>query len=408
MTHSNGSAARFILPVFLVIALVAVAGYFIAHRGTSDKSLIAQAVQSLTDRYGKTADGEPVFSYDDIAITHEQGQWQTVLMNPQWIVEMPEMQRIVFKTPLAVLKPTSVLFDTFKAELPQPVTVERGGEAWLRVSFPQPLKADWQKVQQNDLTLYQAVVDLPDSAQIERLIKPKSFTFTHGGEEVVRILSGARFADFAEVSAMLKQVTFKADAGGETLSADTLNVEYGWQQRTPQPSPVKWNLEVTNFLNSVEGSMPYGALNVKVTGNYHGNLPQSLNSFSWAEDVRSFDLSALEVQADDFALMAYGQFEKQGNELLPVGQGNVQVTNLPALREALAGYGLVLDAKDEKLADLLLRASVGQSLATAQEVELPVSRTEGGSLHIGQASFEELMAVVLTGGKLMPKHQSQE
>ncbi|MAR55591.1 MAG: hypothetical protein CMM93_00255, partial [Rickettsiales bacterium] len=375
MHHTTrGSAMKFILPVFIVIALIAVAGYYITMRGKGEKSLIAHALQTMTDRFGTTSEGKPVFDYADVQMQREDDQWIITLINPSWTVELPKRPQLTFHTPQLVLLPDSLKFESVTARLPQPMMVDRKGEEWLQITFPQPLTAQWQQVKQDELTLYETVVDVPESAEIQRLVKPKQFHFSHAGGEKIRILSGADLKQFADIAIELRMVELEAQPKGETLQAERIQADMNWQNRAPEPSPVRWDIQVDQFHNSVQGSMPYGPVDAKLVGNYQGNIPDRLEDFSWARDVRDIDLSTLSLQAETFGLQAYGSFKRQGNELLPVGQGDIVVDNVPALRNALALYDMQLDAKDTRLADLVLRASTGQRLDEADVVELHISR----------------------------------
>ncbi len=152
-----------------------------------------------------------------------------------------------------------------------------------------------------------------------------------------------------------------------------------------------------------EEDMPYGAFSAAIDMAYDGPMPdENDKDFDWSKAKASFVLNALKLGAKDTSLEATADFKTAEGELLPVGKANIKIINLKFIRDELEKQG-VLDKESDMLLGALVLKITDQKMKDVTDLSIDISREAKGSLKVGKSNFEDLFAIVLTGGALAPK-----
>jgi len=130
-----------------------------------------------------------------------------------------------------------------------------------------------------------------------------------------------------------------------------------------------------------------------------GDSPQDATAMPGYENVhkgalrnREVVLNNFSISSSDFIVHAKGNFANIKGDPLPSGEINVEIENLPKFLEselvAIQGRSAI-ESSLEKI--------TGQPVAGQEKASFAVKREKSGVLYVGNTSFEELVASMLSG-----------
>ncbi len=107
---------------------------------------------------------------------------------------------------------------------------------------------------------------------------------------------------------------------------------------------------------------------------------------------REVVINKFELSSNDFMIHAKGNFANIKGDPLPSGEVNVEIENLPKFMES----ELVAIQGKSNVENSLVKIT-GQPLDGQEKASFAIKREKNGVLYIGNTSFEELMASMLSG-----------
>ena len=154
----------------------------------------------------------------------------------------------------------------------------------------------------------------------------------------------------------------------------------------------------TKQLFSTDKDMPYGAIDGAIQMDYSGPLQEGEEAIDWVNNAVTLKIQTLSIKAGDIDISATVDAKTLGQgDPFPIGKASINVQNLPFVVSELEKNDM-LAASDKKIANALLAQAVGHTLEDSDSLKLDITRADGGSLAIGNISFEQALAIILTGG----------
>lgn len=396
----------FILPVLLAIVVIAVVGYIATTRSGIDKQLVEGVVKQWAERvhaYGE-ANGEDItVVYDEIEMKGEAAGRHAILKNAALVIkakqeESEAVQTTKISTAALELHPTSALFDSFKVVAAQPIESRTADHLDWRLSSVVPIALEVVQARNNSLHEVKTHLAIPEVLNLSGS--------TEDDAMVIKTQPGAvinnRFsADMTEMLGALIKVgglQIESTDGQKFLQAKAIALNSDSEVLEDGNYQVVLTSSVDDLMTT-DDDMPYGALNVAVDVSYRGPLPQKNEVVDWASTPAALEIRRIDVSTRDAAANLDGAFTTGGGELLPVGKATLKVNHFDFVMSELKRKG-IFDKESEKVTAILLQKMTGKPIAEIENLELVLEREQGGSLKLGKMSFEEALAVVLTGGKL--------
>lgn len=412
---------KFIIPVVVVILLIAGVGYFVATQTGLDKQMVENAVNQWGQEmqaYAKAEGKEVTFAYDAIEMAGAATDRHAIIMNPRFSVmiedEQPEPVKLTLRTESAALYPQSVKMNAVRVHLDKPIMINADGENVGKITSEQPLNITGIRHEKEGVPYVDTQWPLPEKVTIESLKTQEviTVTATAGGNLSSSMAVGKPgLGAFATQLADLQAV----DSAGQNLLSmkslfvDVLSKKAAVTQAQPvadaqlaQPQQEQYDVTLRARIEELAGmpeEMPYGAVSVNLDADYTGPLPQENEAVDWATVPSHLMLKDFTVKTKDASLQAIADFETGSGDLLPVGTAQVKVNNFAFIRDELRRKD-ALNQQDEAILGALLRRMVGTGLNETENLDVALKREQGGSLHMGDLTFEEALAIVLTGGKI--------
>ncbi len=417
-------SGRFIIPVIVVVILIAVVGYFAAMQSGLDKAVVEEALNNWAEQveaYAARENEELVFAYDGVEMKSGATDRHAVIKNPRFITEVmrgdeTEPTELVFRTESATLHPQSIRFDTLLVRLDQPIMIVAEGTDAGRIAPNTPIEIEVRHREENQQQLMEARMPIPSQIEVESLVDEENVTISmdEGAQMATSMVVGERgHGSFYANISQLQMVDFADEVllSVKELMIDSESAPAAVEQPEATASgrekmyDVRLNARVEELMGRTE-EMPYGAISAAVDVDYTGPLPREGETIDWAAVPAEINVRELMLKTADAAISANGDFKSGSGDLLPVGSAQLQVNNFPFIRAELRKRD-GLKPEEEKIIDALLRRMVGTGFEETEAIDIALKREPGGSLHIGNMTFEEALAIVLTGGKLAPKEPTQ-
>lgn len=409
---------RFILPLFLVIILIAVVGYIITTQTGVDKKMVEEAVkgwESQIENFAKSQGTDLDFTYEKIEMKGQGAARHAILINPTFNVHSAAVEG-------AAEAPATIRFTTAKAELiPQSLSMDH---VLIRVTDPilfedhdikgkltadAAIELDVEKLEENKNIYLQSNAALPTQLVIESLVgdelKDKlTIASDKGGRVSLKMDEKTNEVVAFESDLSNLKITDLKDES--LLTVATLDLSTHSIKQADDSYAVKMIGDIKDIMTNAE-DMPYGAFSAAIDMAYDGPLPdENDENFDWSKAKAALALSKFTIGAKDASLHATADFKTAEGELLPVGNANIKVVNLKFIREELEKQG-VLDKESDMLLGALVLKITGQKMKEVTDLNIDISREAKGSLKVGKSNFEDLFAIVLTGGALAPKEGAQ-
>lgn len=429
MTNSSpektSKSSKFLLPVFAVILLIAAIGYFVAIRSGLDKEMVEKALNQWgqqIEAYAK-AEGEDIkFAYDGVEMAGGATSRHAVVKNPRFTVMVQEDEdqqvpvELTLSTESASIHPESVKLDSIRVELDKPILIAADKVPVGKITSERPIEVFGAREDKEGINYTNVQFPLPEKVQIESFDTKEVVTVTtQPGAQLSSSMATAQ-SGLGQFKAAINGLNAVDSSGKSLLSITALSIDSSSQKAQLEPQPAQpggadtpvaaetEQFDVTvhakiDGLMGVEEEMPYGAVSLNLDADYTGPLPQENETVDWATVPSHLNLKQLSVNTKDAGLLATADFRTGSGDLLPVGAARVKINNFAFVREELRRRE-ALEPQDETILNVLLQRMVGTGLDNTKDLDVALKREKGGSLHMGDLTFEEALAIVLTGGKI--------
>ena len=159
-------------------------------------------------------------------------------------------------------------------------------------------------------------------------------------------------------------------------------------------------VKVTNSIGPITAKpelLPYAPILINVDFAFEGagpNQPADAAAANASAPAQPKDvtitLNKLEISTKDSALSANANFVASPTDILPVGSGQIKLTNVPfVITELRKNHLLTADVEARYFP--LVELVAGAPIATLQDLDIPVKRDRGGAFQIGKTTFESCL-----------------
>lgn len=423
-TQATKKKRSFILPIAAGIVTLAIAG-FLASRAGLDKALVKQQVDNFAARLHEqgAAHGRDVtLTYGDLAVAGGLMDKHVIIKDPVLTVKPLQPTQVApgEKKPIDALRVTTPEVEIYPnpssmtVKLAKPIDFageDTPDKSLLKVTVSEPLqvaltKHSEDRVDYSDITLY-----MPPQLDMVYLRE----TQAEGKEEQTPTL--------VPVYENLKVTMAPGGSSKSSLAEDAsglgkVTMDYHTIVITPEKSPeqalkiAEITGEWSNTLNdknlnvvkaalkfgpatSADATAPYQPVQLDLDASFEGSLPKTPEAIAktTAQDsvmmLKTFNLST-----KDASLKATANFTAKASDALPVGTANITLSNAPYVLAQLKEHA-ILNPDSEQLVAVLLERITGKPLDQLKYIEIPVERVRDGAFKIGNATFEDLFAILL-------------
>lgn len=420
------SNMRFVLPLFLVIILIAAVGYIITTQTGIDKKMVEVAVknwEAQVENFAKSQGTSLDFTYDSIEMKGQGAGRHAIIINPTFTLHekapepvegaaglTKESERNIndtmrFTTAKVELIPQSMSLDHILIRASDPITFDYDHGLKGRITADSAIELDVEKLEENKQQFLHSVIALPTQLNIESLagddVKDKLTVISDKGGKL-DVKTDYITHELVALESDLTNVKVNDLKGESLLSVARIDI----LTNNVKQADGNYKVKVVGDLKDVmtnEQDMPYGAFSAAIDMAYNGPMPdEGDQNFDWSTAKAAFVLNRLELGAKDTSLQATADFKTTEGELLPVGKANIKIINLKFIRDELEKQG-VLDKESDMLLSALVLKITDQKMKDLKDLSIDISREAKGSLKVGKSNFEDLFAIVLTGGALAPK-----
>jgi hypothetical protein len=398
------SYVKFAIPIIIAVLLVAGVGYLTSKKGGVDKALVEGQLQNwiaqVEEQYPETE-----LDYGALEMAGGATDRHAIIKDIRIAYDMPdkdgEPMDVEILLPEVKVEPKNVSFSEYAVTFLQPVRITEDDET-TTLSVEPALKADVsvRSAERGERVSYKA--PLSGAWRIENSDEPNAVLMTvaegaqiSGEYGTQSRLDGAVSLSVSGLSAVSE------DEPDETMTLGSLQLDSVWQPLLEGQGAATLSLSLQELFTDEE-NMPYGPLNIALEGEYSGPMPEDERAIDWTNEKALVDISNLSIEAADVALNAKLNFQTGRGELLPIGEGQLDVRNFAYVLKELRAREALGDA-EAKLLDVLAKQITGTKLDAITDLSIPRKRVDGGSLQVGKSSFEELFAIVLMGGQIMPQ-----
>lgn len=382
-----------------VVFVLAGVGYYAAKSGMSKADVEARLAEfnASLDSYGQANGYNARLTYDEMEIHGGIFNKKAELKNAEISVEPTRddtfYRTMKIKSAKVEIAAGDTAFSSFTVSLPEPVTII-SEEGTTQASFSAPLKIEVEREPAENGT---------DASYSTKL--PASMTLTRPDESTAQITFGADSAMSGMVNlsasnySHVTQITaLKVLEEGETTSAASVNVtvESGVQDKE---SMKHQSFDVKELAFDGQRAA-LGKLNI--AADMESEAPETANA-SQTEIAPSASgkgtiINTLKMEAADqsFAINAKGKITGNAGELLPLGELTVAIDKPKALIGKLNQAGIINPLMEQIAYTVLPKIDIAWT-ESSDTANFTLKRHAEQPLYIGDLSFEELAAQVLTG-----------
>ena len=425
--ETESGSSRKILIAVVALLLVVLAAAFIVSRSGLDKALVRQQLDAFSTSLTESArkNGRDVhFTYADIAIRGSFSGRHAVVLGPQVTIKpLPgpngpvkpddEMQ---IRTESFNIYARAVDLSALRLSFDKPIDFFDGataGKKLMTISSASPFTADIALEKQDGRSFLTINEQIPDAIDVNYLRVQQA----QGEEEATPTLVPVyETLHITQQSGGSMKLALAQDGSG--LGSSSLDLHH--IVLTPEVQPEgkiqideivnDWSntldaqqqhhIHLAGHLGDVNGPaelLPYAPISVTLAADYDGvTAPQTAADAAAAQaaETSSFKLSKFTIATKESTLDAKADFSAAANDVLPVGNATITLSNVPFVVGELRQYGF-LNAENLPLVQDFVLLVTGSRLDELKDTQVDVNRARGGSFTIGKTTFEELFAVVL-------------
>lgn len=401
-----------------VILLLGGAGYFISHT-SMDRTAVEAMLRQLNDRLaanGKKHGYDMRFEHAGVTMAGGIFDRRAVVAQPKLIARQivpaggPEITpaETTIATGEAILRPSSLRLDRVKVELAQPIDILETGKPAVQITPQTPIFIHASEGAIDNVPLHQVNIEWPQQLTVAQPEKEKSWVlnWNPGAKTDIAFTEG----EGAKKNSLLMQAGNIRITGGdaqELATISTVNIDFDADEKADGELHATYKAEVRDINAVQEEPLPFApynlVLDMQMDGRFNAPAAAPVEG-GVANEVASdatMKINNVSFSGTDMEAKLTADLNFKPGELLPAGKGNFSFINFAGILDHLRAQQK-LDAKNEALLGALVQRITGKSLAESRDLSVDFERVRGGSFKIGQSSFEELMAVVLTGGRGLP------
>lgn len=424
---TNVSAKKRKLLPFAILGIITVlaAGFFVSRAGL-DKALVKQHVDAVIasiKEQGRDQGRDIDIRYKEITIAGGFLDKHVVLLEPSISIKPLEreplgpdgkrkMDSLVITTEYLLIDPKAVDLSSVTYSLPKPINFapeDAPEKSLLKIEPSTPIAATMTKKKQGETSFTEIKSTLPQTIDITYLREQKA----EGVEDATPTITPVYSSLGVQVA---PDSTIYSHMADDDSGFGSIVLAIGNVTLTPKETPegiisiagvkLRWSNEITpeqrrmlaakadiGPITAAQEILPYApvalALDLEV------DAPSAKeNASAEAQKDASLKLKTFSITTKEAALTGEADFTSTAGDMLPTGTAKLQLTNFQYVLNELRKNGVFKATQEQTFLPMIEKIS-GKPVAEIQEFSVPISRQKGGAFMIGNASFEELFALLL-------------
>lgn len=430
--NAPSSKPRSLTPLIVLGILLIVILGFVASRQGIDRALVKQALDNLAAQLkerGNAQGSDFTLTYGELEVTGGFTNKHVVVHDP--VLEVKPKAGVAVSSPVGRTAPKGLRISTEKAE----IYADASDMSSVRVDFPSMInfvgiddqEKSLLKISANEPLEFTSTQQKEGDAlhQIVAFKAPTNMELTY-----LRESQAKGEEDKAPTVTPVYETLNVASSSGSGFSSDMLadgssvgvaKVYFNNLVLTPKETPQnairigevtgEWsNLLNADKSNSLRAALKFGPVasdskdvpylpvmldfDASYTGpSMHG--PEA-GQASAAPMQSVMTLKGLSLTTKDAKLSGAANFTASAGDVLPVGSARLTLTNVPYVLGELRKYGIVNPQNEQGISDVISKIA-GVPIAQVKDLDIPIQRPQGGSFRIGNATVEELLALLMKG-----------
>lgn len=306
---------------------------------------------------------------------------QSLLESVDWALTTPQM----------TVAPDSVIAHRLYYTFAEPITVKKNGEAVATITFPDPLKYGQMDIYHGKTTFLLQTFLLPPSITVTPIATPNvaagpAVVITYDKNPTMHTSSAT---DHPERKAEYEFKNIAFTSGTEKpLTADSF---HSTLKEKPNAQGVVEG-QFTMDVKALKTDATEKACDIATDITYTGDQPLlKLAGFVSGSLETAVAIKNAGIDCADFKVTTTGTLARSPEDPLPSGNISIKLDQVNKLLESR----LLTDQGKQLLAQLLVKVT-GQTIESITNVDLPLKREKNGTFYIGDVTFEELAASMLT------------
>lgn len=414
-----------ILPIAAGVVALAVAG-FLASRAGLDKALVKQQVDNFAGRLheqGMAHGRDITLSYEDLQVSGGLMHKFVIIRKPvlaiKPLVQKPEAAGEENK-PVDALRvamdevevyPTA---SSMTVKLVKPIDFfgERDPEkSLLKISPSAPIEVMVTTHSQDKVDYNDVEVNLPPQLDMVYLRESQAqgkedetptLVPVYENLKITMAPGGSTHYSLAEDGSGLGKVTMDYHTivmtpekkPEQTLTIAEITGEWSNTLNDKNLNVVKAALKF-GPVTSAMADAPYQPVELSLDALFEGALPKTPEAIAKTPAQDSvMTLKTFSLSTKDASLKANANFTAKATDALPVGTANITLSNAPYVLAQLKEHAL-LTPQSEQLVTVMLEHITGKPLDQLKDIDIPIQRVRDGAFKIGNATLEELFALLL-------------
>ncbi len=419
---------KLLLPVLIGLVVILVVGFLVSRAGL-DKELVKRKLDetiAVIKEKGRAQGRDIDIRYGELEVAGGTLDKQVIVHQPVLTIkpldreplkpnEAAKPDSLVVTSEMLVITPKSLDMSSLLFSLPKPVDVaaeQAPQTSLLKIESNTPIEATVTQKTVGGLPHTAVTHALPttidliylrerhaegveDAAQtITPVYETLTLTMDAGGLVNTEFTTDGSLLGAADVALSNLKLIPKAAPEG-TISVAT--VKGHWSNALNENNVNALNVSAEfGPVSAAEGLMPSAPLYFGMDFGFEGVLTKHTKQAVSKEEAgkATINLKKLTFTSKDAGLSAQGMFSALPSDMLPVGSGNIKVTNVPATLALLRSNGMIEESNEGVTLSVLEKAA-GAPLETLTDVDIPIQREKGGQFVVGKTTFEEIMSIVL-------------
>lgn len=424
---------KFIVPaIVLVVGLAGVKLYF---SGNYEKEIVKKALDewSWHVRDAAKANGRDItFTYEDIEIEGGLLGHSVTLIKPKLVNkeyedrEMLENLKNIFgqditgkddnfdeptstyelQTEEAKVYPKSLDFKTIKVEFSHPFEVLKNSQIVTFISPKQPWSITHKETEDDRVHYLAMRIDLPSRTSFDlRGDQVGEYEISFSGDSELHlknVLNADAVKEGADLSYFsLNSKNVELSGTGFYKPVQIKSLDWKIHKKAAKDGWVDMDHQLSvQGLDGDKAITPYGAMAVEANFNLKSPMDfiRYLRQQRMINQKYDLNIANISVTVPEVNVKAEGHLINEDGGMLPTGDAQIHVTDFTKVRDLL-NADKALKPEQWALLDNFMKITVGSGVNDAKDVTLKLHRAKGEPFRIGNTTFEEALALALSGGK---------
>ena len=400
LSPRKNHTTKIVVGIAFIFAIIA--GWYFLARPHITQAIAERRVKEIVDNFNASAQAQGsriIMSYQAVTVEREKGRDIVVVANPT--VTMGDEN--TFSTPRLVIVPKNIDFGSMSLQLRDTLHTQVRGSGITELEHAQPFALDFSTSGNGANAMITYDARLPSEIMVKQYSGVPS-TDTLTATTRIMISEPSSIKGKLDQSGKYRQSemdigTIKAiDMGTSSVLVDTQSLNLKLEQTMPNEHQVVSQYKVAlKELNLGDVTKDYGAISFFLDARMQGDIPAApVEGQPITGATMAISLNQFEVSSKMASIAATAHVNSVTSETVPIGEANVVVKGLPAILQEMTTRGKLTDGQRITINEVIKKITGGKELAQADPLAIIVKREAGQGLMIGQATFDDLLALYIS------------